>query len=84
MNAEEIRPALTPALTGTELRRWYWTLAELSALAREMGLSAGGGKAAVTARLAAALDGLPAPAAAAPPRPAARDVSSPPPSTARP
>ncbi|MFI1281255.1 DUF6434 domain-containing protein [Streptomyces sp. NPDC020858] len=67
MNAEETRPALTPALTGTELRRWYWTLAELSALAREMGLSAGGGKAAVTARLAAALDGLPAPAAAAPP-----------------
>lgn len=68
-NEGESRPALTPALTGAELGRWYWTLAELSALAREMGLSAGGGKTAVTARLAAALDGLPpepaAPAAAA-------------------
>ncbi|MEJ8641405.1 DUF6434 domain-containing protein [Streptomyces sp. MS1.HAVA.3] len=69
MNAEESRPALTSALTGTELLRWYWTLAELCGLAREMGLSAGGGKAAVTARLAAALDGLPAPAAAASPAP---------------
>ncbi|MFE1409647.1 DUF6434 domain-containing protein [Streptomyces sp. NPDC058746] len=73
-NMEESRPALTPQLSGAELRRWYWTLAELSTLAREMGLSAGGGKVAVTARLAAALDGLPAPAAApaAPARPAAR------------
>ncbi|MFJ7590687.1 DUF6434 domain-containing protein [Streptomyces sp. NPDC097617] len=67
-NVVESRPAPTPALTGAELLRWYWTLAELSALAREMGLPAGGGKAAVTARLAAALDGLPAPAAAAPVR----------------
>ncbi|MEU9301971.1 DUF6434 domain-containing protein [Streptomyces sp. NPDC048269] len=58
-NVGEFRPAPTPALTGAELARWYWTLAELSALARAMGLSAGGGKAAVTARLAAALDGLP-------------------------
>ncbi|KOY54083.1 DUF6434 domain-containing protein [Streptomyces sp. XY332] len=57
-NAGESRPSLTPALTGAELTRWYWTLAELSALAREMGLSAGGGKVALTARLAAALDGL--------------------------
>ncbi|MFJ8015665.1 DUF6434 domain-containing protein [Streptomyces sp. NPDC096339] len=73
-NAEESRPSLTPHLTGAELLRWYWTLAELSALAREMGLSAGGGKVAVTARLAAALDGVPEPAAAplAPERPVAR------------
>ncbi|MFD8632507.1 DUF6434 domain-containing protein [Streptomyces sp. NPDC059533] len=85
-NMEESRPALTSRLTGAELLRWYWTLAELSALAREMGLSAGGGKVAVTDRLAAALDGLPAPAKApatapttgpatapaAPARPAAR------------
>ncbi|MEV7521366.1 DUF6434 domain-containing protein [Streptomyces sp. NPDC091371] len=70
-NAGESRPALTARLTGAELARWYWTLAELGVLAREMGLSAGGGKAAVTARLAAALDGLPAPAAAPEP-PAAR------------
>lgn len=70
-NKGESRPALTPALTGAELGRWYWTLAELSALAREMGLSAGGGKTAVTARLAAALDGLP-PEPAAPAASAAR------------
>ncbi|MFD7256090.1 DUF6434 domain-containing protein [Streptomyces sp. NPDC059874] len=73
-NMAASRPALTSALTGAELARWYWTLAELSALAREMGLSAGGGKAAVTARLAAALDGLPEPALApaGPAPPAAR------------
>ncbi|MEU7599481.1 DUF6434 domain-containing protein [Streptomyces sp. NPDC040724] len=71
-NTGESRPALTAALTGAELLRWYWTLAELSALARRMGLSAGGGKAAVTARLAAALDGLPAPVSAAPAAPAPR------------
>lgn len=56
-NPREKRPALEAVATGAELLRWYWTLAELSALAREMGLSAGGGKVAVTARLAAALDG---------------------------
>ncbi|MET9687029.1 DUF6434 domain-containing protein [Streptomyces sp. NPDC006514] len=78
-NTGESRPALTPALTGTELLRWYWTLAELSALAREMGIPAGGGKAAVTARLAAALDGLPAPAAPAAPAPrrAGRQLTAP-------
>ncbi|MEV7440058.1 DUF6434 domain-containing protein [Streptomyces sp. NPDC091204] len=75
-NKGESRPALTAALTGAELLRWYWTLAELSALARRMGLSAGGGKAAVTARLAAALDGLPAPAAPAPRR-AGRQLAAP-------
>ncbi|KOG56928.1 hypothetical protein ADK75_05685 [Streptomyces virginiae] len=68
-NRTESRPAPTAALSGAELLRWYWTLAELTALAREMGLPAGGGKAAVTARLAAALDGLPAPAAPAAPAP---------------
>ncbi|WP_412076361.1 DUF6434 domain-containing protein [Streptomyces xanthophaeus] len=55
------RPALTPALTGTELTRWYWTLAELTALARQLGLSTSGGKAALTDRLAAVLDGRPEP-----------------------
>ncbi|MFF2567530.1 DUF6434 domain-containing protein [Streptomyces sp. NPDC058084] len=59
------RPPLTPDLTGAELLRWYWTLAELTVLARTMGLSAGGGKAAVTERLAAALDGRPLPPAPA-------------------
>ncbi|WP_314246635.1 DUF6434 domain-containing protein [Streptomyces kutzneri] len=78
-NTGESRPALTAALTGAELLRWYWTLAELSTLAREMGLPAGGGKAAVTARLAAALDGLPAPAAPAvsAPRRAGRQLAAP-------
>ncbi|GAA2792514.1 DUF6434 domain-containing protein [Streptomyces showdoensis] len=65
--APETRPALTADLTGAELLRWYWTLAELAGLARALGLSAGGGKAAVTERLAAALDGRPLP-----PPPAAR------------
>ncbi|MFB7860733.1 DUF6434 domain-containing protein [Streptomyces sp. NPDC056069] len=59
------RPPLAPDLTGAELLRWYWTLAELTVLARTMGLSAGGGKAAVTERLAAALDGRPLPPAPA-------------------
>ncbi|MDX6762712.1 hypothetical protein SIN09_25675, partial [Streptomyces sp. F8] len=68
-NAGEVRPLLSTALTGAELRRWYWTLAELTELARRMGLPARGGKAAVTARLAAALDGLPEPAAAVPAAP---------------
>ncbi|MET9851549.1 DUF6434 domain-containing protein [Streptomyces sp. NPDC006450] len=61
-NETEVRPAPSPELSGAELARWYWTLAELTVLARRMGLPAGGGKAAVTARIAAALDGLPAPA----------------------
>lgn len=56
-----MRPDPSPELSGAELARWYWTLAELTALARRMGLPAGGGKAAVTQRIAAALDGLPAP-----------------------
>ncbi|MBC8091545.1 MAG: hypothetical protein H7Y15_06330, partial [Pseudonocardia sp.] len=51
------RPALTAALSGVELRRWYWTLAELTALARSMGVPVRGGKAALAERLAAALDG---------------------------
>ncbi|MFI8963352.1 DUF6434 domain-containing protein [Streptomyces sp. NPDC053493] len=57
------RPALTADLPGAELLRWYWTLAELTGLARAMGLPAGGGKAALTERLAAALDGRPLPPA---------------------
>lgn len=76
-NEEESRPALTPALSGAELTRWYWTLAELSALARTMGLPAGGGKVALTARLAAALDGLPAPAPVRTPRRAGRQLAAP-------
>lgn len=64
----ETRPALDATLTGAELRRWYWTLAELAALARELGVpvGGGGGKAALAQRLAAVLDGAPVPPA--PPR----------------
>ncbi|MEV6676519.1 DUF6434 domain-containing protein [Streptomyces erythrochromogenes] len=63
-NVGEERPLLSAALTGAQLLRWYWTLAELTGLARQMGVTARGGKTALTARLAAALDGLPEPAAA--------------------
>ncbi|MFJ6775615.1 DUF6434 domain-containing protein [Kitasatospora sp. NPDC091257] len=58
----ESRPPLTAGLTGDELLRWYWTLDELTVLARSMDVARHGGKAALTARLAAALDGLPLPA----------------------
>ncbi|MGE7384546.1 DUF6434 domain-containing protein [Streptomyces sp. NPDC004126] len=63
----ESRPEPTPELSGAELLRWYWTLEELTGLARRKGVPAGGGKAALTQRLAAALDGraLPAPVPAA-------------------
>ncbi|MFF3323784.1 DUF6434 domain-containing protein [Streptomyces sp. NPDC002889] len=60
-NMGETRPLLTAALPGSELLRWYWTLAELTRLARSMRVPATGGKAALTARLAAALDGAPLP-----------------------
>ncbi|MFD6227952.1 DUF6434 domain-containing protein [Streptomyces sp. NPDC060232] len=77
----EGRPLLSTALTGAELLRWYWTLAELSGLARRMGVPVRGGKAALTARLAAALDGrpepAPGPAAPAAPRPAGRQLAAP-------
>lgn len=78
-NEREVRPAPSPELSGAELARWYWTLAELTALARRMGLPAGGGKAAVTARIAAALDGLPAPdpAPRRPARSAGRQLAAP-------
>ncbi|MFB6839918.1 DUF6434 domain-containing protein [Streptomyces sp. NPDC056361] len=65
----EQRPELSPALSGDELARWYWTLAELTVLARELGVPRAGGKAALTERLRAALNG---------------DVPPPPPPRARP
>ncbi|GAA3767656.1 hypothetical protein GCM10022379_39260 [Micromonospora maritima] len=55
------RPPLTHVRSGSELRRWYWTLAELTELARTMGVPRGGGKLALVERLAAALDGTAAP-----------------------
>ncbi|MFF4041458.1 DUF6434 domain-containing protein [Streptomyces sp. NPDC001816] len=75
--AAEPRPPLTADLTGTELLRWYWTLDELTGLARTMGVARHGGKAALTARLAATLDGLPLPAAPARRRPATVQLAEP-------
>ncbi len=66
----EQRPALTPQMSGVELRRWYWLRSELADLARRVGVSAAGSKAELTDRLAAALDGHPLPPTA-PRRPAA-------------
>lgn len=72
----ETRPALSPALSGAEVTRWYWTLAELTALARTMGVPRGGGKAALTRRLCAALDGAPV-TAPVPRAPAGRQLAAP-------
>ena len=57
----QARPALTPQLPGTELRRWYWLRSELADLARQVGVTAAGSKTQLTDRLAAALDGQPLP-----------------------
>ena len=70
------RPPLSSTLTGAELRRWYWTLHELTVLACELGVPRGGGKQALTDRLAAALDGAPAPTPARP-RTSGRQLSAP-------
>ncbi|MFD0379554.1 DUF6434 domain-containing protein [Streptomyces sp. NPDC127112] len=71
------RPPLTPSLTGAELARWYWTLAELTELARRLDVPRGGGKAALTERLRAALDGEPLPTAPARRPAAVRQLSAP-------
>ncbi|GAA3257109.1 SAP domain-containing protein [Streptomyces lavendulae] len=73
----EVRPVPGPELTGAELLRWYWTLEELSALARLLGVPAGGGKAVLTRRLAAALDGHAPPPPAATPRRTGRRLAAP-------
>lgn len=53
------RPALSPALSGAELARWYWLKDELVELARTLGVRTSGGKELLTRRLVAALDGAP-------------------------
>lgn len=73
----ESRTPLTAGLGGAELLRWYWTLEELTGLARTLGVARHGGKAALTARLAAVLDGLPLPAAPARRRPGAAQLAGP-------
>lgn len=50
------RPSLEASLTGTELLRWYWLKSELTLIARRLGVSAGGSKKELTARVVAALD----------------------------
>lgn len=57
----ESRPTLDEHLSGQELVRWYWLRTELTGLARALGVSASGSKQALTARLAARLDGRAAP-----------------------
>jgi SAP domain-containing new25/Domain of unknown function (DUF6434) len=59
----EQRPPLNSDISGTELLRWYWLKDELAGLARQLGVGAGGGKQELSARLVAALDGKPVPAA---------------------
>ncbi|MET9671664.1 DUF6434 domain-containing protein [Streptomyces sp. NPDC006482] len=73
----EARPELSAALSGDELSRWYWTLAELTALARELGVPRGGGKAALTERLQAALEGVAPPDAPPRTRSAGRQLAAP-------
>ncbi|MFI8860369.1 DUF6434 domain-containing protein [Streptomyces prasinus] len=73
----EMRPELSAALSGDELARWHWTLAELTVLAQELGVPRGGGKAALTERLRAALDGAAPPAAPPRPRSAGRQLAAP-------
>ena len=55
--ANSARPLLEQTLTGAELLRWYWLKDELVDFARALGLGVGGGKEALTTRIAAHLDG---------------------------
>lgn len=71
--AGSARPALTAAITGTELLRWYYLRAELVDFARQIGISTAGGKKELTDRLVAALDGQPIP----PPTRVTRSTSAP-------
>ncbi|ROQ93632.1 hypothetical protein EDE04_0016 [Streptomyces sp. 2132.2] len=73
----EARPKLSVALSGFELSRWYWTLAELTVLARELGVPRSGGKAVLTERLRAALDGVAPPAVPPRTRSAGRQLAAP-------
>lgn len=51
------RPALSPALSPEDFWNWYWTREELSAFCQDEGLRQDGNKAALFARVHAALDG---------------------------
>jgi hypothetical protein len=51
------RPDPVAGLSAAEFARWYWTKAEVVAFARTLGVATSGDKAAVTARIIAALSG---------------------------
>lgn len=53
----QLRPRLTPNLTGAELQRWYWLKDELTDFARLLGIQTTGGKETLTARIVASLEG---------------------------
>lgn len=55
-STQDTRPAIGTVRSGDELRRWYWTKAELVAFARISGLPASGNKPALTDRIATWLD----------------------------
>ena len=57
------RPEPSASLELGDLERWYWTRAELSAIASELGIPTGGRKAELAARVRAALAGEPLPKA---------------------
>lgn len=69
MNASK-RPDLSAELSGAELQRWYWTMAELQPFARELGLRAAGPKVLLLGRVGAHLDGRPFTDSPRQPRPA--------------
>jgi len=64
----EERPALSSALSGRELERWYWLKAELVDFARVEGLATSGSKAELMRRLGGYLDGEALPPTATKPR----------------
>ena len=55
--AREQRPPLSPAMTGTELNRWYWLKDELIEFARLLGIRTSGDKTTLTGRISAHLEG---------------------------
>jgi hypothetical protein len=55
------RPEPSPDLDKAEFERWYWTQAELRQIARGLGISTGGRKDELAARVSAALAGRPLP-----------------------
>ncbi|MEM1033309.1 MAG: DUF6434 domain-containing protein [Myxococcota bacterium] len=52
----EVRPDITEVTSETELRRWYWLKSEVASYARILGLSRGGSKEEITARIGHFLD----------------------------